>query len=33
MITESQNLPWETKKFEIVYQSVTGLFEKRVKVS
>ena len=33
MITIPQNLPWESKKFEIIHQSVTGLFEKRIKVS
>lgn len=33
MITISQNLPWEEKEFSIIYQSVTGLFEKQVRVS
>lgn len=28
-----QNLPWEQKSIEIVYQSVTGLFEKKMKLS
>lgn len=33
MITIAQNLPWDKKEFSICYQSVTGLFEKWVKVS
>jgi CRISPR-associated endonuclease Csn1 len=33
MITISQNLPWEEKEIAIIYQSVTGIFEKRVVVS
>lgn len=33
MITLSQNLPWETKKIEIINYSVSGLFEQRINVS
>ena len=33
MIRIQQNLPWEDKSISICFQSVTGLFEKRVKVS